>query len=148
MAQEFRQALKAAGFITSKQDGVYKRRIITFHSFRRFVKTTISNQFNSDYSEWFLGHSKSPYYTNKSEELKKIYQDKCMRYLTFLDYPMLEATTKDIESRLEAVISQKDKEIAELKLKVQELNRVTIRTDKLDILEEQIKALNKKLGLV
>jgi integrase len=148
MAQEFRQALKAAGFITRKQDGVYKRRIITFHSFRRFVKTTISNQFNSDYSEWFLGHSKSPYYTNKSEELKKIYQDKCMRYLTFLDYPMLEATTKDIESRLEAVISQKDKEIAELKLKVQELNRVTIRTDKLDILEEQIKALNKKLGLV
>ena len=125
-AQEFRQALKAAGFITRKQDGVYKRRIITFHSFRRFVK----------------------YYTNKSEELKKIYQDKCMRYLTFLDYPMLEATTKDIESRLEAVISQKDKEIAELKLKVQELNRVTIRTDKLDILEEQIKALNKKLGLV
>lgn len=144
MAHEFRQVLAAVGFVTRKQDGVYKRHVITFHSFRRFVKTTIANQYNSDYSEWFLGHSNSPYYTNKPDELEKNYKDKCMKYLTFLDYPMLEATTKDIESRLEAVIGQKDKEISELKRKIQDMS---IRTDKLDLLQEQIDALNKKLGL-
>jgi integrase len=158
IAHEFRQLLTAAGFITRKEDGVYKRRIITFHSFRRFVKTTISNQFNSDYSEWFLGHSKSPYYTNKSGELKKNYKEKCMKYLTFLDYPMLEATTKDIESRLEAIVGRKDKQIEELQQRDMsntrriveleaELNRMTIRTYKLDEFQRQIDQLNKKLGL-
>ena len=73
IALEFRQVLAAAGFTTRKQDGVYKRRTITFHSFGRFVKTSIANQCNSDYGEWFLGHSKSPYYTNKPDELKRIY---------------------------------------------------------------------------
>ncbi len=39
-----------------------RRRKITLHSFRRFVKTVISDQVGQDYSEWFLGHAKSPYY--------------------------------------------------------------------------------------
>ena len=29
------------------------------------MKTVISNQTNQDYSEWFLGHSKSPYIQRK-----------------------------------------------------------------------------------
>jgi hypothetical protein len=74
-----------------KEDGVYKRRKVTFHSFRRFVKTTITNQTRNDaYSEWFLGHTKSPYYTNKPDELRRIYKEDCMKYVTFLDYPTAE----------------------------------------------------------
>ncbi|HZD34954.1 MAG TPA: hypothetical protein VE130_07090 [Nitrososphaeraceae archaeon] len=53
---------------TSGYKSGYKRRKITLHSFRRFVKTVISNQANQDYSEWFLGHSKSLYYTIKEQE--------------------------------------------------------------------------------
>jgi integrase len=33
-----------------------RRRKITFHSFRRFVKSTISDLGFGDYSEWFIGH--------------------------------------------------------------------------------------------
>jgi integrase len=141
MSVEFQKALEAAGLASRKEDGVYRRRKITFHSFRRFVKTTIANQTrNSDYSEWFLGHKKSPYYTNKPEELRRIYKEDCMKYLTFLDYPTLETSARSLEDKLK----EKDKEIAELKRKIQEMS---IRTDKLDMLQEQIDALNKKLGL-
>jgi hypothetical protein len=39
-----------------KEDGSNeRRRKITLHSFRRFVKTTISDLGNSDYLEWFIG---------------------------------------------------------------------------------------------
>jgi hypothetical protein len=84
-----------------------KRRKITLHSFRRFVKTVISDQTDQDYSEWFVGHSKSPYYTKKEPERREIYATKCMKYVTFLDYSTLEATGKNIESKL----SEKEKEI-------------------------------------
>jgi integrase len=40
-----------------------RRRQITLHSFRRFVKTTISDLGYSDFSEWFIGHSGSMYWT-------------------------------------------------------------------------------------
>jgi DNA repair exonuclease SbcCD ATPase subunit len=48
-----------------------------------------------------------------------------MKYLTFLDYPTLEATGRSFQSQLKGVVEQKDKEIAELKLKVLELSQGT-----------------------
>jgi integrase len=94
---EFQKLLTIVGMDERKEEGVHKRRKITLHSFRRFVKTVISDQTNQDYSEWFLGHSKSPYYTKKEPERREIYATKCMKYLTFLDYTMLEARGKSIE---------------------------------------------------
>ena len=44
------------------------RRKITLHSFRRFVKTTISDLGYSDYSECFIGHSGSTYWRKKDNE--------------------------------------------------------------------------------
>jgi integrase len=41
----------------TREDSNNKRRQITLHSFRRFVKTTISDLGYSDFSEWFIGHS-------------------------------------------------------------------------------------------
>jgi len=123
---------------------VIPRRVITLHSFRRFVKTLVEKYSSESYSEWFLGHTKSSYWVSKKEELRRIYKVQCMKYLTFLDYPTLENTGRDIENKLNAVVEQKDKQIAELKLKIQEM---TIRTDKLDALQEQIDAINKKLGV-
>lgn len=94
-----------------KDGGINNRGKITLHSLRRFVKTVISNQVGQDYSEWFLGHSKSPYWTLKEEQRREIYISKCMKYLTFLDYGTLEATGKNIETKLE----EKDKEMQFLK---------------------------------
>jgi len=78
---EFQKLLKAAGMDERKEGkSAYKRRKVTLNSFRRFVKTVISNQVNQDYSEWFLSHSKSPYCTIKKQERKRIYAEKCMKY--------------------------------------------------------------------
>ncbi|MDQ3902901.1 MAG: site-specific integrase, partial [Thermoproteota archaeon] len=103
---EFEKLLSAVG-LDERKEGKQSRRKITLHSLRRFVKTVISDQTNTDYSEWFLGHNKSPYYTKKEPERREIYATKCMKYLTFLDYTTLEATGKNIEAKL----SEKEKEI-------------------------------------
>jgi integrase len=89
------------------------RRKITLHPFRRFVKTVISDQVGQDYSEFYLGHSKSPYYTKKEIDRREIYATKCMKHLTFLDYTTLEARGKGIEAKLR----EKDRELHDMKEK-------------------------------
>jgi len=105
---EFNSVLKTVK-MDERKEGMLRRKI-TLHSFRRFVKTVISDQVSKDYSEWFLGHAKSPYWTMKEPQKRQIYEQKCMKYLTFLDYSKLEATGKNIELRLQ----EKDKQIEEL----------------------------------
>jgi integrase len=102
-----------------RKEGMNRRKI-TLHSFRRFCKSVISNQVNQDYSEWFLGHNKSPYYTIKESERRRIYAEKCMKYLTFLDYTTLDAAGKNVETKL----SEKDKEIESLKQKMVEMEKM------------------------
>src|SRR4029078_50555 len=110
---EFDNLLKIVNMDEKKEGGINNRKKITLHSFRRFVKTVISNQVGQDYSEWFLGHSQSPYWTLKEANRREIYATKCMKYLTFLDYSTLEATGKNIESKL----LEKDKQIKSMKAK-------------------------------
>jgi intergrase/recombinase len=45
-----------------------RRRQITLHSFRRFVKTTISDLGYSDLSEYVIGHNGSTYWRKKESE--------------------------------------------------------------------------------
>lgn len=108
---EFQKLLTISGMAERKENGIHKRRKITLHSLRRHAFGVISNQVSQDYAEWFLGHSKSPYYTLKAEERREIYATKCMKYLTFLDYTALETTGKNIDAKL----SEKEKEIQMLK---------------------------------
>ena len=121
---EFEKLLSLAGMDERKDGGLGRRRKITLHSLRRFVKTVISDQVGQEYSEWFLGHSKSPYYTKKEIDRRVIYATKCMKYLTFLDYTTLEATGKNIEAKLR----EKDREMQALKDKY-ELELETIRDE-------------------
>jgi integrase len=125
---EFQRSLSVIGLDERKEGGKQKRRKITLHSFRRFVKTVISDQTNQDYSEWFLGHSKSPYYTKKEPERREIYATKCMKYLTFLDYTTLEATGKNIEAQ----IYEKEKEIQLLR------QGESVNTDAIQNLSDQL----------
>lgn len=53
-----------------------KHRSITFHSFRRYVKTTISDLGYQDYSEWFISHSGSTYWRKKEREKAEIFKKK------------------------------------------------------------------------
>jgi integrase len=131
---EFEKLLSVVG-LDERREGKQRRRKITLHSIRRFVKTVISDQTNTDYSEWFLGHNKSPYYTKKEAERREIYATKCMKYLTFLDYTTLEATGKSIEAKL----SEKEKEIQLLK------QRDSMNSEAIANLSDQLMSVVSKL---
>ncbi len=131
MLQEFEALLKVVG-LDERKEGM-KRRKITLHTLRRFVKTVISDQTNQDYSEWFLGHEKSPYYTKKEPDKREIYSTRCMKYLTFLDYTTLQATGKSIEAKL----SEKDREIAGLKERYDE--EITILKEAVSDMQQLLK---------
>jgi integrase len=83
----------------AREDGNEKRREITLHSFRRFVKTIISDLGYQDFSEYFIGHSGSTYWTKKESEKAEIFQ-KIESYLTFLNVHQLERQGADIQSRV------------------------------------------------
>jgi integrase len=138
LLKEFEKLLTIAGLDERKDEGVQKRRKITLHSLRRFVKGVISDQVNQDYSEWFLGHNKSPYYTKKEHERRDIYATKCMKYLTFLDYTTLEATGKNIEAKL----SEKEKEIQLLR------QRDSMNTDAIASLSDQLAKVMQEIEIL
>jgi integrase len=135
---EFQKLLTVTGTAERKESGIHKRRKITLHSLRRFCKSMISNQVNQDYSEWFLGHNKSPYYTIKEQERREIYATKCMKYLTFLDYTTLEATGKNIEAKL----SEKEKEIQLLR------QRDSMNTDAIATLSDQLSKVMQEIEIL
>ncbi|MFZ0514606.1 MAG: site-specific integrase [Candidatus Nitrosopolaris sp.] len=83
-----------------REDGNQRRRKITLHSFRRFVKTTISDLGYADFSEWFIGHSGSTYWTKKDSEKAEIFR-KIEHYLIFLNIPQLERQGADIQTKVE-----------------------------------------------
>lgn len=68
--------------------GKERRRQITLHSFRRYVKTTISDLGYAD-SEYFMGHSGSTYWRKKDLEKAQV-SLKIESYLTFLNVHQLE----------------------------------------------------------
>jgi integrase len=111
-----------------RKDGMPKRRKITLHSFRRFVKTALSDadESGSDYSEWLLGHKKSTYYTKKPEARAEKYV-RCMKYLTFLDYSTLRATGKTIEAKI--IEMEKEKQIMDQKHE-EEMRELREQTDR------------------
>jgi hypothetical protein len=83
----------------SREDG-NKRRQITLHYFRRFVKTTISDLRYADYSEYFIGHVGSAYWRKKDLEKAEIFR-KIEPYLTFLNVHQLQRQGADIQTKVE-----------------------------------------------
>jgi hypothetical protein len=118
VSEEFAKTLDRIGF-GNREDGNERRREITFHSFRRFVKTTISDLGYQDFSEWFIGHAGSTYWRKKDSEKAELFR-KIEPYLTFLDVTGLESKGADMETKT----SQMMAENFSLKHKVDELYRV------------------------
>ncbi len=117
-----------------KEDGNSRRRKITLHSFRRFVKTTISDLGYADFSEWFIGHSGSTYWTKKDLEKAEIFR-KVEPYLTFLNIPQLERQGADIQSKVE--------ELEEINQSLR--NRDKLKDDAISQLSDQLVALSTRL---
>ena len=89
----------------AREDGNERRREITLHSFRRFVKTTISDLGYQDFSEYSIGRSGSTYWTKKESEKAEIFR-KIEPYLTFLNVHELERRGADIQSKIEELEEQ------------------------------------------
>lgn len=133
MVVEFGKVLKQVGMDEHKE-GMCRRKI-TLHTFRRFVKSVTANETSTDYSEWLLGHQKSPYWTIKEKQRGEIYKIKLMPFLTFLDYNVLESTGKGIESRL----VEREKEISVLR------KRDTDNANEIAELRNDLKVLTQSL---
>ncbi len=123
----------------SREDGNEIRREITLHSFRRFVKTTLSDLGYSDYSEWFIGHSGSTYWRKKDNEKAEIFQ-KIEPYLTFLNIQQLNRKGADLETKIEELqdVNQALREKDKMKEDV-----IANLSDKLIMLSERLDALEK-----
>jgi hypothetical protein len=119
IVKSFAKTLDRMGKGEREEGNGNRRREITLHSFRRFVKTTISDLGYSDFSEWFIGHSGSTYWTKKESEKTEIFR-KVEPYLTFLDFAKLEAKGADVETKLQ----DKDKQIEGLIKKQDQLERL------------------------
>jgi hypothetical protein len=119
----------------SREDGSNeRRRQITLHSFRRFVKTTISDLGYSDYSEWFIGHSGSTYWRKKESEKAELFR-KIEPYLTFLNIHQLERQGADIQSKVE--------ELEDLNRSLR--NRDKMKDDAIAQLSDQVMALTARM---
>ena len=92
------------------------RREITFHRFRAFAKSAISDLGYSDFSEWHIGHSASTYYRKPEAERFALFK-KLELYLTFLDVTAMDATQRDLQSQVEQLQNQlKDKTMRDAEL--------------------------------
>jgi integrase len=86
----------------------HPRRKITLHSFRRFVKTTISDLGHSEFSEWLIGHAGSTYWRKKDSEKAEIFR-KVEPSLTFLDFPSLERKGADFQTKIDTLEQENQK---------------------------------------
>ena len=115
----------------AREDGNERRRKITLHSFRRFVKTTISDLGYQDFSEYFIGHSCSMYWTKKESEKAEIFR----KNLTFLNVHQLERQGADIQSKIE--------ELEELNQSFRDGDKM--KDDAIAYLSDQLMALTARM---
>lgn len=102
LGSAFGKTLELLGRGQREESPGARHRKITLHSYRRYVKSTISDLGYYDYSEWFIGHSGSTYYQKSDKEKVEIFK-KIEPYLTFLDVASLERIGSDTQARLEEV---------------------------------------------
>ena len=102
--------------------------------FSRFVKSTISDLGYQDFSEYFIGHSGSTYWTKKESEKAEIFK-KIEPYLTFLNIHQLERQGADIQSRVD--------ELEELNESLRERDRT--KDDAIAQLSDQLMTLTVRL---
>src|SRR5918994_920955 len=105
--------------IPFENNSTKRRRKITFHSFRRFVKSVISDLGYSDFSEWYIGHLGSTYYRRSDKDKFELFK-KIEPFLTFLDMKSQALRHAEVQSRLEVV----ERENQELKIEVSKVDGI------------------------
>jgi integrase len=134
IVKHFEKTLDSMGKGDREDGNNDRRREITLHSFRRLVKTTISDLGYSDFSEYFIGHSGSTYWRKKESEKAELFK-KIEPYLTFLNIHQLERQGADIQSKVE--------ELEELNQSLR--NRDKMKDDAIAHLSDQLMAITTRL---
>jgi integrase len=117
-----------------------RRRKITFHSFRRWVLSTISDLGYSDYASWFIGHAGSTYYRKTLKEKEGIFR-KIEPSLTYLDFPSLERKGADVQSKIDT-LERENQALRQNNTMVSD--SVQSLSDRVSQLMQEIETLKKK----
>jgi integrase len=99
-ASAFGKMLEQLGRGQREESPGAQHRKVTLHSFRRWVKSTISDLGYYDYNEWFIGHSGSTYYRKSEKEESELFQ-KIEPDLTFLNVRQLTQQGADIQRKID-----------------------------------------------
>jgi integrase len=116
-----------------------ERRRITLHSFRRFVKSTISDLGFGDFSEYIIGHKGSTYYTKTDKQIEEIF-NKIAPHLTFLDYPSLTRQGSDVQAKID-VLEQENARLRQTEEASK--NELTVLSEQMSRLGEEMKGLRE-----
>jgi integrase len=122
------------------EDNNRRRRKITFHSFQRWVLSTISDLGYSDYAVWFIGHAGSTYYRKPSKEREEIFR-KIESSLTYLDFPSLERKGADVQSKIDT-LEKENQALRQNNTMV--LDSVQSLSDRVSQLMQEIEILKKR----
>jgi integrase len=133
-----------------EEDGGGRRHKITEYSLRRYVKTTISNAGYFDFSEFFIGHKHSTYWSTDDEEKIRVFREVEDR-LSYMDLKAIEARSATTQSKLDASeerVAQVEQELMKLKQLVQKIGDAVGKKDKIDaeVRAEAVKEA-QRLGL-
>ena len=136
LAREFAKTLDRMGKGAFEDDNK-RRRKITLHSFRRYVKGVISDLGFGDFSEYFIGHIGSTYYRKTEKEKQELFW-KVESSLTLLDFPTLERKGADFQSKIDTLEQENT-----LLRKHQEM-----RDDALTSLSDQVTKLTQEMEIL
>jgi len=128
MVNEFNKLMRQLNI--GYEDNNKDRHVFTLHSFRRYVRTLISDLGYQDFAEFTLGHSNSTYWRKSTKEKYALFR-KIEPHLLLLDQNALERRGADIQSKLE----EREKEIADIR-------------SRFDLMESQIRSLLSSLGTI
>jgi integrase len=98
------------------------RKLIHFHAFRKFFRTTVGNVCGRDFAEAIIGHQfyMDTYYVLSEEQKRELYL-KAEPYLTISDFKTVENNIKDLSikySKLEQVVQNLQEYLRENSIKV------------------------------
>lgn len=138
LSDEF-NTLLASLAMDQRKEGMTRRQI-TFHDFRTFVYSIVSD-LDYNYAEWLLGHKHSTYWQKKLEDKKQKYLE-YQKYLRFIQ--PLQNLGRDIESKMKEkdtqmqLILEQLRELQKFRLDTLEKNKKSAE-DSISILKQAIK---------
>lgn len=99
MSQAFGQTLDRMGKGQREESPGVKRRKITLHSCRRWVKSTLSDLGLSDFGEWLIGHQGSTYYRRSEKERAEIFKKVEPYLILILHHLIVDMETPKVRSK-------------------------------------------------